>query len=162
MNRASQAQRSVAQVARPRNELQSARPSSSPLDCLGRGRREGQAARGRFASLDTAAPARGMAAIEEDGGESGHGEISAGGTAVRRAISVPLAPVTRGLSQSLADVPHRRSGRTTARTVQIPKLIVRTREKDGQHAGERCKSSGWTQIRGWAAECTCPPLQPQA
>ena len=28
---------------------------------------QGQAARGRFASLDTAATARGMAAIEEDG-----------------------------------------------------------------------------------------------
>ena len=24
------------------------------------------------------------------------------------------------------------------------------------------KSPGWRQIRGWPAECTCPPLQPQA
>jgi hypothetical protein len=26
--------------------------------------------------------------------------------------------------------------------------------------GGRCKSRGWAQIRGWPAECTCPPLQP--
>jgi hypothetical protein len=35
---------------------------------------QGQAARGRFASLDTAATARGAAAIEEDGGGPGHGD----------------------------------------------------------------------------------------
>jgi hypothetical protein len=34
---------------------------------------QGQAARGRFASLDTATAARGTAAIEEDGGGPGHG-----------------------------------------------------------------------------------------
>jgi hypothetical protein len=43
----------------------------------------------------------------------------------RRAISVPLTSVTKGLSRSLADTPNRRSGRTTARILQIPKLIVR-------------------------------------
>jgi hypothetical protein len=63
---------------------------------------QGQAARGRFASLDTAAAARGIAAIEEQGGNQGTA-ISAGSIPVRRAISVLLIPVTRGLSRSLAD-----------------------------------------------------------
>jgi hypothetical protein len=35
---------------------------------------QGQAASGRFASLDTAATARGTAAIEEDGEGPGHGD----------------------------------------------------------------------------------------
>ena len=73
---------------------------------------QGQAARGRFASLDTAATARGLAAIEEDGGEPG-AAIRAGRTAVRRAISGPLTPVMSGVSRSLADTPPRRSGRVT-------------------------------------------------
>ena len=85
---------------------------------------QGRAARGRFASLDTAATARGIAAIEEEGGGPGRA-ISAGRTAARRAISGPLTPVTSGLSRSLADTSHRRSGRTTARMAQIPKLTVR-------------------------------------
>jgi hypothetical protein len=43
-------------------------PFSSPLDYLGRVRRvNDKPLRGRFASLDTAATARGMAAIEGDG-----------------------------------------------------------------------------------------------
>jgi hypothetical protein len=45
----------------------------------------------------------------------------------RRAISGPLTPVTSGLSRSLADTSQRRSGRTTARIAQIPKLIARVR-----------------------------------
>ncbi len=57
-------------------------------------------------------------------GEHQGAATSAGRTAVRRAISVPLTPVSRGLSRSLADTPHRRSGRTTARITQIPKLIA--------------------------------------
>jgi hypothetical protein len=60
-------------------------------------------------------------------GEDPEAVISAGRTAVRRAISVPLTLVTSGLSRSLADTSHRRSGRTTARMAQIPKLIVRVR-----------------------------------
>jgi hypothetical protein len=47
---------------------------------------QGRAARGRFASLDTEATARGMAAIEEDGEEQGMA-INAG----RTAFAVPLA-----------------------------------------------------------------------
>jgi len=47
-------------------------PSSSLLDCLGRVRRvKAKPLRSRFASLDPAATARGMAAIEEDGEEQG-------------------------------------------------------------------------------------------
>ncbi len=53
--------------------------------------------------------------------------VSAGRTRVRRAISVPLTPVTRGLSRSLTDAPHRRSGHVKAETAQLPKLIVRVR-----------------------------------
>jgi hypothetical protein len=39
--------------------------------------------------------------------------IGACGIAVRRAISGPLTPVTSGLSRSLADTPHCRSGHVT-------------------------------------------------
>jgi len=53
-----------------------------------------------------------MAAIEEDGEVQGT-EIGAGRTAVRRAISGPLTPVTSGLSRSLADTPPCRSGHVT-------------------------------------------------
>jgi hypothetical protein len=45
----------------------------------------------------------------------------------RRAISVPLTPVKKGLSRSLTDSPPRRSGHLTAHTTQILKLIVRVR-----------------------------------
>ena len=58
------------------------------------------------------AMAREMAAIEEDG-EDQDAAISAGWTAVRRAISGPLTPVTKGLSQSLTDSSPRRSGHVT-------------------------------------------------
>jgi hypothetical protein len=51
----------------------------------------------------------------------------AGSGEARRAISVPLTPVTRGLSRSLADTPPRRSGPVAGRMAQIPKLIVRVR-----------------------------------
>jgi hypothetical protein len=54
----------------------------------------------------------GTAAIEEDG-EGQDTAFSAGRTAVRRAISGPLTPVTRGLSRSLADTLLRRSGHVT-------------------------------------------------
>jgi hypothetical protein len=42
-----------------------------------------------------------------------------------RAINVPLAPVTNGLSRRLADTQLRRSPSTEARIGQIPKLTVR-------------------------------------
>jgi hypothetical protein len=73
-------------------------PSSSLLDCLGRVLRV-KALRGRFASLDTKATAQGTAAIEEDGQGQGTA-INAGRTALRRAISVLLTPVTKGLSRT--------------------------------------------------------------
>ena len=43
---------------------------------------------------------------------------------VGRAISVPLAPVTGGLSRSVAEPFQCRPGRYEARTVQLPKLTV--------------------------------------
>ena len=82
--------------------------------------------RGRFASLDTAATARGMTAVEEDGEEQATVDRCRSGQD-RRAISVPLTPVKTGLSRSLTDSPPRRSGHTEARTTQLPKLIVRVR-----------------------------------
>ncbi len=72
----------------------------------------------------------------------------AGDARRRRAISVPLTPVTRGLSRSLADTPHRRSGRSTDRIAQIPKLIVRVRFPSP--APDRRPRSGW-QSRAWAS-----------
>ena len=41
-----------------------------------------------------------------------------------RAISVPLATVTSGLSRPLADAPRRSSGHVKARIEQLPKLTV--------------------------------------
>jgi len=66
-----------------------------------------------------------MAAIEEDGGGAGprdrrrpdHGSPCvtrhAEWARMGRAISVPLTPVTRGLSRPLADTPARRPGHVT-------------------------------------------------
>jgi len=40
---------------------------------------------------------------------------------------VPITRVTKGLSRSLTDIRHRRSGDIAVRMAQIPKLIVRVR-----------------------------------
>ena len=69
----------------------------------------GQAARGRFARLDHG-PKDGS---YRGGREDQDAAISAGRTAVRRAISGPLTPVMSGLSRSLADTSPRRSGHVT-------------------------------------------------
>ena len=63
------------------------------------------------------------------GGRGGTGEwvIDKGSGQDRRAIAVPLTPVTKGLSRSLRDSPPRRSDVIAARMAQIPKLIVRVR-----------------------------------
>jgi hypothetical protein len=53
--------------------------------------------------------------------------LDAGQAKIRRAISGPLTPVTRGLSRSLRGSPSRMSGGIAARRAQIPKLIVRAR-----------------------------------
>src|SRR5882757_4965585 len=71
-----------------------------------------------------------MAAIEEDGEDQGPA-IRTGRIAVRRAISVPLTPVTSGLSRSLADTPPRRSGHVTgpdgtASQADSPKLSAQS------------------------------------
>ena len=55
-------------------------------------------------------------------------KISAGQVKDRRAISGPLAPVTKGLSRTFRGSPSRRSSHMTARTAQIPKLIVQLGE----------------------------------
>lgn len=50
-------------------------PSSSLLDCLGRGRRvRAREATAQRLGLDATAPAPGMAAIEKDGGGAGYGD----------------------------------------------------------------------------------------
>jgi hypothetical protein len=108
-------QRERGPESQPLAEVSITDASSSLPNCLGRDRRvKAKPLRGRFASLDTAATARGMAAIKEDGGGEGHG-INAGRTTVGRAISVPLTPVTKGLSRSLADTLNPRSGRRRSR-----------------------------------------------
>jgi hypothetical protein len=108
-------------------------PSSSLQDCLGRVRRvKAKPLRGRFASLDTAATAKGgqlrgvrgrcrarRAALTTPGGRRSVHD--------RRAISVPLARVTRGQPRPLADTYTRRSAPLAAVIAALPKLIVRVR-----------------------------------
>ena len=55
-------------------------------------------------------------------------KISAGQVKDRRAISGPLAPVTKGLSRTFRGSSSRRSSYMTAQTAQIPKLIVQLGE----------------------------------
>jgi hypothetical protein len=46
-----------------------------------------------------------------------------------------------------------------------PGRLARSYGFEGQKvfaSNRRCMSPGWAQHRGWTAECTCPPLQPQA
>ena len=62
-----------------------------------------------------------------------------------RAISVPLALVMGGLSRSVAEPFQARPGRYEARTVQLPKLMVRIRyhyQSGQQVAVALCRSSG--------------------
>jgi hypothetical protein len=53
--------------------------------------------------------------------------VGGGSAPAGRAISVPLTPVIKGVSRSLAVGSRRRSGCVSAQTVQIPKLTVRVR-----------------------------------
>jgi hypothetical protein len=53
--------------------------------------------------------------------------IRSGAEQDRRAISVSLTPVTKGLSRSLKGSPSRWSGHIAVRIPQIPKLIMRVR-----------------------------------
>ena len=69
---------------------------------------QGQAARGRFASLDPASSARGWQLSRRTGGTRARPSAQAG-----RRFAGPLTPATSGLSRSLADSPSRRSGRPT-------------------------------------------------
>lgn len=78
-----------------------------------------------FASLDMVWPRpEGWQLLRRTGEDEGTA-ISPGRTALRRAMNVPLIPVTKGLSRSRADTPNRRSGHMEAETAQIPKLIAR-------------------------------------
>jgi hypothetical protein len=105
----------------------SRRPSSSLRHDLSRVRRiKAKPLRGRFASLDPSATARGMAATRRTGEEQGD-KTRPRSRAARRAISGPLTPVIRGRSRSLTAMPRPRSAGAAGRTAQIPKLIVRVR-----------------------------------
>jgi len=53
----------------------------------------------------------------------------------------PVHPVSNG------DSPH------TNTMPSMPRVKITT--------GGRCNSPGWARIRGWPAECTCPPLRPK-
>ena len=65
-------------------------------------------------TLSRTAAARGRpGGVEQTHRKDQDAAIGEGRTAIRRAISGPLTPVTSGLSRSLADTPPRRSGRVT-------------------------------------------------
>ena len=104
--------------------------SSSLLDDLGRVRRVKAklADASRFASLDTAATAKG-GQLRGGRGGAGHGAAPnrARSAHDRRAISVPLARVTRGQPRSLGTARYAWSAPLAAVTAALPKLIVRVR-----------------------------------
>ena len=91
----------------------SRRASSSLLDCLGRVRRVKAKPHAVASRALTRRPRPEGWQLSRRTGEDQGTAISAGRTAVRRAISGPLTPVTSGLSRSLADTPPRRSGHVT-------------------------------------------------
>jgi hypothetical protein len=103
-------------------------PSSSLLDDLGRVRRvKAKPLRGRVASLDTAAPAKGG---QLRGGRGGSRARSAGTARPghdHRAISVQLATASKGQSRILTVPGHGWSPPLAAQIGPIPKLIVRVR-----------------------------------
>jgi hypothetical protein len=88
----------------------SRRASSSLLDCLGRVRRVKAKPHTVAARALTRRPRPEGWQLSRRTGEEQGTATSAGRTAVRRAISGPLTPVTSGLSRSPADSPSRRSG----------------------------------------------------
>jgi hypothetical protein len=61
--------------------------------------------------------------------------VCAGQQSPRRAISVPLTPVIKGVSRSLTGGSRRWSGGVSGQTVQIPKLTVRLRAAEGTVSG---------------------------
>ena len=91
----------------------SRRASSSLLDCLGRVRRVKAEPYAVASRALTRRPRPEGQQLSRRTGEDQDAAISGGRTAVRRAISGPLTPVTSGLSRSLADTPPRRSGHVT-------------------------------------------------
>ena len=91
----------------------SRRASSSLHDCLGRVRRVKAKPHAVASRALTRQPRPEGRQLSRRTGEDQGTAIRAGRTAVRRAISGPLTPVTSGLSRSLADTPLRRSGNVT-------------------------------------------------
>jgi hypothetical protein len=109
--------------AQSRTAFSISRSSSSLLDCLGRVRRV--KAKPHAVASRALNGGHGPRDGSYRGVRGGQGTgISAGRTTVRHAISVPLTSVTSGLSRSLVDTLHRRSGQRQARTAQLPKLTV--------------------------------------
>jgi len=88
-------------------------PSFSLLDCLGRVRRVKAKPHAVASRALTRRPRPEGRQLSRRTGKDQAAAISAGRTTIRRAISVPLTPVTSGLSRSLADTPPRRSGHVT-------------------------------------------------
>jgi len=91
----------------------SRRASSSLLDCLGRARRIKAKPHAVASRALTQRPRPERRQLSRRTGEDQGAAIRTDRTAVRRAISGPLTPVTRGLSRSLADTPLRRSSHVT-------------------------------------------------
>jgi hypothetical protein len=88
-------------------------PSSSLLDCPGRVRRVKAKPHAVASRALTRRPQPEGWQLSRRTGEDQGMATSTGRTAVRRAISGPLTPVTSGLSRSLADTLPRRSGHVT-------------------------------------------------
>jgi hypothetical protein len=86
---------------------------SSPLDCLGPGRRVKVKPHAVASRALTRRPQPEGWQLSRSAGVDQGTVISAGRTAVRRAISGPLTPATSGLSRSLADTLLRRSDHVT-------------------------------------------------
>ena len=120
--------------------------------------------RGRFASLDTAATPDGWQLSRRTGRSRATGDRCRS-SRDRRAISVPLTPVTKGLSRSPTGSPPRSSGYLTARMAQIPKLIVRVRfpspapTEKSQFRGPICERSASLRNLSGAIEYPCGALQ---
>jgi hypothetical protein len=93
--------------------LQAGIPSTSLLDCLGRVRRVKAKPHAVASRALTRRPRPEGRQLSRRTGEDQGPTFSAGRIAVRRAISGPLTPVTRGLSRSLADTSPHRSGHVT-------------------------------------------------
>ena len=112
-----------------RYTFQAGSPSSSPPNDLGRGRRVKAKPPAVASRAWTQRPRPRAGSYEEDEGGAGHEAPPNQYRSAydRRAISVPLARVTRGQPGPLGSARDARSAPLAAVTAALPKLIVRVR-----------------------------------